>query len=143
MQHIVEELKTVYRDLSGETVEDLIPLYHEDIDFIDPVNHIHGRQQLIDHFHDVYRDIAACAFVFHSKNETILSNHAYLHWTMSYKHRRLNQGGLIKLDGISLVKFDQQITYHQDWFDMGALVYEHVPLLGALVRKIKSNIRVS
>jgi len=31
------------------------------------------------------------------------------------------------------------VTYHRDYFDLGALIYERVPVLGGLIRGIKGR----
>ena len=54
----------------------------------------------------------------------------------------LNRGNLIHVDGITLLKIrDDKIYFHQDYYDMGQMVYEHVPLLKWVVNKIKSGMR--
>ncbi|WHI49643.1 hypothetical protein P3339_14310 [Microbulbifer sp. MLAF003] len=39
-----------------------------------------------------------------------------------------------------MVRFSDKVFYHEDFYDMGAMVYEQVPLLGSLIRKIKSRL---
>jgi len=38
---------------------------------------------------------------------------------------------------VSHVAFEERVTYQRDYFDAGAMVYEHVPLFGWIVRWIK------
>jgi hypothetical protein len=57
---------------------------------------------------------------------------------MTYEHKALNRGKAITIEGHSLIKGnDDGVYYHKDYLDMGAMVYEHIPILGRLVKAIK------
>jgi limonene-1,2-epoxide hydrolase len=47
----------------------------------------------------------------------------------------------LEVQGISHLKFlENQVIYHRDYFDLGEMVYEHVPVLGKIVRFIKNSL---
>jgi hypothetical protein len=58
---------------------------------------------------------------------------------MSLELRRGPRGAIV-VPGVTLLRFGDRITHQRDHFDAGALVYEHVPLLGALVRLVKRRL---
>ena len=63
-------------------------------------------------------------------------------WSMTFQAEGLNGGDPITIEGVSRIKFDQEtdlVIYHRDYFDMGAMVYEHVPVVGAMIRYIKGK----
>jgi hypothetical protein len=33
-----------------------------------------------------------------------------------------------------------KIYYHRDYFDMGAMLYEHLPLLGRIIQRLKHRL---
>lgn len=39
--------------------------------------------------------------------------------------------------GCSHLRFHSLVAHQRDYFDAGALIYENIPLLGAIVRRIK------
>lgn len=61
---------------------------------------------------------------------------------MSYRHPRLNGGELISLEGCSLLRWNGagKVVRHRDYFDAGALLYQHVPLLGAAIRWLQRRL---
>jgi len=48
------------------------------------------------------------------------------------------QGIMSTID--ALVSKDDIIVYHKDYYDLGEMVYEHIPLLGFFVKKIKKRL---
>lgn len=61
----------------------------------------------------------------------------YLRWTMSICLKKREQP--IVSSGISLLRFNDQglITYHQDYWDPVSGLYEHLPVVSAIVRRLK------
>jgi hypothetical protein len=46
----------------------------------------------------------------------------------------------LKLTGVSIINFtDGRITSQEDFYDMGAMTYEHIPLLGGAIRVVKAR----
>jgi hypothetical protein len=60
-------------------------------------------------------------------------------WTMRYAHPRLNKGNEITLEGASHIRYEEKVYYHRDYFDGGRLLYEHVPLLGSVIKQLKKR----
>jgi hypothetical protein len=64
-----------------------------------------------------------------------------LTWTMSYQHPKLNSGRLIAVQGASRLEFKHgKVTSHRDYFDGGALLYEHIPLLNRVIFFLKNRL---
>ena len=64
-------------------------------------------------------------------------------WTMTLTAEGLNGGEPVSVIGISHLTFDEKtdlVIYHRDYFDMGAFIYEQVPVLGSIVRMIKRKL---
>ena len=108
--------------------------------FIDPANKIQGRELMFKHFASLYENLSACSFEYHEDDCIMNSDAALLVWTMSFNHKRLASGKTIQVEGSTLIRFNSQIYYHRDWFDLGELLYENLPLIGGVVKKIKSRL---
>ena len=56
------------------------------------------------------------------------------------EHRKVGGGEPIILDGVSVFKYEEgKAVYQRDYFDLGAMIYEKVPVLGSVVRWIKKR----
>ena len=115
--------------------------YHPKITFKDPIGEIKGLNNMVQYYLNMYENVLDIKFDFHditSKDNTYMFS-----WTMYLKSRSLKSGEEVKLEGISHLKFDQKtnlVIYHRDYFDMGSFIYEHVPILGSLIRYIKRRL---
>ena len=65
-------------------------------------------------------------------------------WKMTLETDKLNSGKPIVVEGNSVIRFGSngKAIYHRDYFDMGAFVYENIPGLGFVVKKIKDRFKV-
>lgn len=138
-QGFYELYQTLNADADIPTL--LANLYHPDIHFSDPFHAISGLTTLTQYFEHLYQDVAHIRFDFHQT--LVEGEQGCVHWTMYYRHPKLYKGEQdIPVEGMSLLKWQAgKIIKHQDFFDGGAMLYEHIPLLGWGVRKIKERIQ--
>jgi hypothetical protein len=61
-------------------------------------------------------------------------------WQMTFSHPRLRRGKALKVRGMTLIRFTDRIYYHEDFYDLGAMLYQHIPLLGTAVRHINRRL---
>jgi hypothetical protein len=66
----------------------------------------------------------------------------YFRWTMEVRMKRIAKGQVIRTPGITRVRFDAegQVLVHQDYWDSGAGLWEHVPVLGRGIRGIRARL---
>ena len=116
--------------------------YHPKIIFDDPLGTIEGRSEMIKYYLNLYQNVVDIKFDF--KDSTKNNSNSYMFsWVMYLKTKSLKSGEEIKLEGVSHLKFDPKtnlVIYHRDYFDMGAFIYEHIPLVGSLIRYIKRKL---
>jgi hypothetical protein len=64
----------------------------------------------------------------------------YVRWTMDIRFKGAKEP--VRTIGVSLLRFDREgrAVFHQDFWDSGAGFYEHLPVLGGVMRWIKSKI---
>ncbi len=138
MRTPVDLFKDVYNRLNASTLHLLGDLYTEGVVFQDPFRRLEGLEALRHYCEELYRDTESSSFQW--EQELTDGGSAMLMWTMSLKHPRLNGGDLIQVPGATHIRFRDKVFFHRDYFDGGALIYEHVPLLGLFVRAIKSRV---
>jgi len=126
----------IYQTLSTDNLALLENIYHQDIIFIDPMHKVEGFNKLADYFAGLYQNLTACEFII---EEVILQDsHAALYWKMNYQHTKLNKGKTITVMGCSHIRGkDDKVYYHRDYLDLGAMLYEQLPVIGRIICWIK------
>lgn len=135
---LIEQFKHTYSDMTAMDFGRLDELYGPDVIFKDPVHEIRGLVNLQDYFIDMCSHIDECRFEFLDILDAERS--AYIKWMMHFRHPKLAGGKLLTLRGMSHLEFDERITFHEDAYDLGAMVYEWVPVIGLATRFIKKQI---
>lgn len=140
MQKRSQVIRDAFNGLDRETMHLLDDFYAEDVVFEDPLGRIEGRDGLKAYYAGLYENVGAIAFEF--TDEVVQGDTHVAFWTMTMTAKRLNRGRPVVLDGNSVIRFGDtdQVVYHRDYFDLGAMVYEHVPVFGFAVKKLKSRL---
>lgn len=134
----LQQFIDTYQNLAVDNVENIRDIYHAKVTFQDPLHRVDGLSNLLGYFHGLYTNLSSCDFVIthHFANE----DEACIYWHMTFIHSKLNGAKPIKVEGHSHLKGkDDKVIYHRDYLDVGAMLYEHIPLLGAGVRFIKKR----
>lgn len=130
----------MYKELNAENLHLLKDVYSSDIQFIDPAHEIHTLDQLTDYFSTLYENVQSIDFEFYDVMEQ--GNSCYLQWDMTFRHKSFAGGRSIVVRGTTFLRINSEgkICYHRDYFDLGAMVYEHLPLVGRLLINIKRRL---
>jgi hypothetical protein len=128
---LIERFKAYFKILHESDLSQLRDLYSEQILFKDPVHEIRGLVELEDYFTSLCADLSDCRFEY--LDEMITDQAAYVKWMMHFKHPKLGNR-LISVRGVSHLKISDKIDYHEDFYDMGAMLYEQLPLIGNVTR---------
>lgn len=136
----LEALMTMYRKLDIEHLHLLESVYSKEVKFVDPAHEINGLEELTGYFASLYSDLTTIEFTF--AEPLVENNSGYVQWTMTFRHRRLAGGRTVTVEGVTYVEFDGvgKIFYHRDFFDLGAMIYEQVALLGRVVKFIRKRL---
>lgn len=137
---IVENFQQLYKTLNRDTLsfELLNSVYADDIIFEDCFHTIEGIKSLFEYFDNLYENVSYINFDF--EGHWLNDDSAMLTWTMSYQHPKLNSGETIDVKGASRLSFDHgKVVRHRDYFDGGALLYEHIPLLKRIIFFLKNR----
>ncbi len=130
----------IYQRLDADTLHLLGEIYADNIHFTDPAHEIDGLDNLTTYFASLYENIISIEFLF---DLPITAGYqSSIQWQMIFRHKKLAEGKQLSLDGASFIEFDEQgkVCQHRDYFDLGAMVYEHVPIVGSAVRMVKKRI---
>lgn len=132
----------VYGDLTRQNVHRIKEIYTPDVHFIDPAHEIRGIDALLCYFERLYTNVTSVKFEFH--HPVMDGATGYLQWSMRFSHPRLNRGGEILVPGASFLKFSDEgrAYYHRDYYDLGAMIYEHLPIVGAGIGAIRRRLGV-
>ncbi|WP_100643343.1 nuclear transport factor 2 family protein [Alteromonas facilis] len=130
-----------YQQLNVRDVSGLSNVYANDIEFIDPIGKHNGIAELTDYFNALLSGTRSCEFDIDSV-DAIDEQKYVVTWQMRFESTALKTPTPISVDGISIIKTnDSHVTYHRDYYDVGQMAYEHVPILGYWVRKIKRRLQ--
>ncbi len=140
----------VYTDICQISPEDLEEIYANDVLFIDPITTHRGIEEVKHYFSNLLTQAQSCKFDISDvymcssanagEEERKHSDVTHVaNWTMKLTLKSNSKE--ITLDGTTQlgVKNDS-IIYHKDYYDLGEMVYEHVPILGFVVKKIKGKL---
>ncbi len=140
MSTLIESyVETINALPSGDINALLREVYAEDVTFIDPAHKVEGLTNLINYFSKLYQNTNSCTFFV---SNIIAEQQQYsLQWNMTLSHKSLQKGAPITVNGASFLHYDNnKIVLHQDYFDIGEMLYENVPVLGSVVKLIKSKL---
>ena len=135
---VVNELKSVFADANRLEPDQLAAIYHADIVFTDPVHELSGLSTLTDYFTRMYSNVISCRF--HYTEEMILEDRCSLRWVMHLQHPKLKGGEEVQVPGASFLKYNELVTHHEDYYDLGTMLYENISVLGPVVRQIKKRL---
>lgn len=133
------DVKETFRSLSIDNIESVRQIYTADITFIDPFTQVNGIDNLVEYFSNHYANLQGCYFDY--TDEVVCGNRVHLEWRMSFRHPHLSGGNQIDVDGISTFVFEHdRVSYHRDYFDSSAVIYQNIPVLRGVIKFIRGRI---
>jgi limonene-1,2-epoxide hydrolase len=141
-QNRSELIRWAFNTLDSDNMDIIEDFYHDDAHFVDPVVDAKGLMEIRAHYEHQYKSVAEIRF---DIIEEHISGDTYtLEWEMTLKTKRLNKGETFVVPGASVLKFsDNKVSYHRDYFDLGDMVYERIPVIRYITKKIKHRLHFS
>ena len=138
MHTIVENFCLYYKEFNQDSIAGLDSIYDQNAVFEDPIGKVEGLNDLKRHFSKMMSNVSYCRF----EITDVMANdgQAFITWIMSFAHPKLNGHKEITVTGVSEIKFDERITYHRDYFDVGSMFYEQVPILKTIIQALKKRL---
>lgn len=141
-QAAIERFKAFFATFAPDKVERLFDqTYAGDVWFNDTLKEIEGGAALREYLEHSAQAVEACTVDVHE----VLDNGAgdyYFRWTMMIRFKRFKRGVDTHSIGISHIRFDAQgrVVLHQDYWNAADGLFQHVPVLGAMIRAIKRRV---
>lgn len=130
--------KQLFNNLCAGNMAELKSVYSKNVRFTDPFSSVSGIHDLTDYFTGAYANVVSCGFEF--GEPVINGGDVCIPWVMSLQHKRIRKGKPVLVDGISqLVIREGFIVSHRDYFDVGQLLYENLPVIGRVIRWIRNQ----
>lgn len=140
-EQLVADLQAMYSEFNKESIDQADSIYHAEISFRDPILQVNGLDDLKRYFNHGIANASACHFAFEA--QVITQQTAFLTWQMRLQHEKLAGGLEIVVPGCTHLEFaddENKVRHHVDYYDVGAMVYEHVPVIGFLIRKVRQRL---
>ena len=129
-----------FESLSLSSPDDLHTIMTNDVHFSDPFNSVTGLDDTRKIFEDMFNMLDSTRFrITHAAMAESEPPAALLRWEMDAVSRKSKEP--IRIVGMSEVYFsdDGRVRVHIDHWDAGRQFYEKLPLIGWLVRTIRSR----
>lgn len=139
MSSFLQSFAERFATLDATNLHRLDELYGQDVHFQDPLHQVQGLAELRRYYESLYVNVRELRYDFHGFDQ-VAQGSGYLRWTLHFRHARLAGGRLISLDGCSALRWSARVDYHRDYFDAGALLYEHLPVLGSVIGWLKRRL---
>ncbi len=136
---LIKDFCRIYQSLNRNNLEQLKEVYSDNIEFVDAVDRVEGITALTEYFEHLYQNMKHCHFLIDHVIEQ--EGQACIIWRMEYAHQKINAGKKITVDGSSYIEFSEKIDFHRDFVDMGQMLYEHLPVVGTVIKGIKNRVR--
>lgn len=136
---LLNNFKDFYRHLSLQSIANLGEIYAPDAVLIDPLSKHQGLQNIKRYFENLLSNTQKCechiVLIVESEAEIFVT------WEMLIAHPRLNSGADYKVSGISHLQTDgNKVVFHRDYYDLGEMIYEQVPILKRIINMIKRRL---
>jgi hypothetical protein len=128
-----------FGDVTVESIRSQIDgFYAPDVYFNDTLKTLRGRQAVEAYFIRMpqHADFVRAKVIDNSRSGA----NYYVRWIMDVRYKGAKE--TVSTMGMTLLRFDKQgrVVLHQDFWDSSAGFYEHLPVLGGVIRWIKSKI---
>lgn len=134
----LQDFLDYFNQLSNSNLLSTETIYHPNVQFIDPVHQINGRDALISYLQHGYQRLNYAKFT--ADQGVITHNQGFISWQMCLSHPAIGKGVEIIVHGCSALRWeDNQIIYHRDYYDLTEMVYQHLPVIGWLTSKVRQK----
>ena len=124
-----------FEGLAPDRLDTLREVCSEDVRFVDPFNDVEGIAAFISVFRHMYQTLDDA--VFEVTDRATGSDASYIRWTLSA--RRKGGSERFTITGMSEIHFDGsgRATLHVDHWDPAAQLYDRLPVLGWVLRRLR------
>ena len=135
----LQALVRAYEQLAPDNLAQMARCYAPDARFKDPFNEVQGWTAIERIFAHMFQTLQQPRFVV--TQQVLEGEQAFLTWDFHFARGRAGTPHTIR--GASQLVFNAQgqVLLHRDYWDAAEELYEHLPLIGALMRWLKRQLR--
>jgi ketosteroid isomerase-like protein len=142
MKHQADLYRVIdfFQSISADSARTLSQIYTDDVWFKDPFNEVEGIEQVSHIFTHMFEQVDAPRFVV--THSVLQDDQAFLTWDFLFRMRRFSDDEQC-IRGATHVRFasDGRVAYHRDYWDAAEELYEKLPVVGSLMRWLKTRAR--
>jgi ketosteroid isomerase-like protein len=142
MKHQADLYRVIdfFQSFSADSARTLSQIYTDDVWFKDPFNEVQGLEQVSHIFTHMFEQVDAPRFVV--THSVLQDDQAFLTWDFLFRMRRFSDDEQC-IRGATHVRFasDGRVAYHRDYWDAAEELYEKLPVVGSLMRWLKTRAR--
>ena len=142
MKHQADLYRVIdfFQSISADSARTLSQIYTDDVWFKDPFNEVQGLEQVSHIFTHMFEQVDAPRFVV--THSVLQDDQAFLTWDFLFRMRRFSDEEQC-IRGATHVRFasDGRVAYHRDYWDAAEELYEKLPVVGGLMRWLKTRAR--
>ncbi|MCB1615224.1 MAG: nuclear transport factor 2 family protein [Pseudomonadales bacterium] len=135
---LLDNFVDIYQCFDDSSIDRLPEIYSESLIFTDPVHQIEGLEPFQAYCSKLTKRCSNLGFECHEIIST--DNRATITWHMHFNHPALAKGKALGVEGCTILTIDGKISRHRDYFDLGDMIYEHLPALGYMIRQTKKRL---
>ena len=138
----LEQFAKFFSSFAADRIELLLPqTYAEDIYFNDTLKSVRGRQPLAHYLAESADAVEQCTVQILDTTRSA-SGEYWVRWKMMIRFKKLRRGVDTWTIGASHLRFNSEglVVYHQDYWNAADGIFQHIPLLGWMINKIKQRL---
>jgi len=138
---IKERIVKAFNDFNGKNLDLIEDFYADNIVFVDPIAEQKGMSEVKKYYSKIYTNVQSIKFDFISLVEE--NGQVFGSWKMVFRAKGLNDGKEVSTFGSSHFKYNKEtmkVYYHRDYYDMGEFIYQHIPVLSYVIKKVNKRL---
>lgn len=135
------QVKALFADLSEANARARVrEVYAADAFFNDTLKTLHGVDAIEAYVVRSAQAAESVTTIFEDMAES--NGDYYLRWVMDIRFKKFRRGETTRTIGITHLRFNPQgkVVLHQDYWDSAAGLYQHVPVVGGMIRFIQRRL---
>jgi Uncharacterized conserved protein (DUF2358) len=136
----IDRFTSLWANFNAAYVDrELASVYDRNVWFNDTVKTITNREDLLHYMIETVNRVQACAV--RVQDIARSGDNFYIRWKMEIDPSASTDERWESV-GVSHIRFNQQglVVLHQDYWDSASGLYEHLPVIGWIIRAIKSRL---
>lgn len=135
----IEDIVRYFETLTPASLGNMARIYVDDAYFKDPFNEVKRLEDIRAVFERMFDALAEPRF--RIVNRVVEGEQVMLEWDFTFRIRRWKPATMQLVHGVSHLRLaaDGRIAYHRDYWDTAEELYSKLPLIGGLMRFLRTK----